>query len=69
MKWAYDHIDSIDAKPSQLVQHKEYCKHEPTLVKQRSMCSNQIQERKVGYNLTVCDNKNQNEIRMANSLS
>ena len=57
MKWTYHHIDLLGAEPSQLVQHKNYWKHEPTFVQKMSMCSNQIQERKVGYNVTVCDQK------------
>jgi hypothetical protein len=33
MKWKYNHIGPLGVEPSQLVQHKDYWKHEPTLVK------------------------------------
>ena len=33
MKWTCNHIDPLGVEPSQLVQHKDYWKHEPTLVK------------------------------------
>jgi hypothetical protein len=33
MKWAYNHIDPLGDEPSQLVQHKDYWKHETTLVR------------------------------------
>ena len=32
MKWKYNHINPLGAQPSLLVQHKDYWKHEPTLV-------------------------------------
>ncbi len=32
------------------------------------MCSNQIQERKVGYNVTVCEKTNRYGIRLIESI-
>ena len=48
-------IDPLVVEPSQSIWHKDYWKHEPTLV-QKGRCNvNQIQEREAGYNVTVSD--------------